>query len=116
MLLGELSADILGRDGEVEAETLEGLEVIRANGDINAVRVAVAAQRDVLELLERLPEGLVVAIALDVVRLVAVVRDPGVDEGQGDCQRREDLHDGGCKLACDEVSFQTKSQRELHDE
>lgn len=47
-----------------------------------------------LEVGEGLKDTLVVAIALDVVGLVAVVGNLlGKGEGQGECQRLEELHD-----------------------
>lgn len=42
-LLGNVSTDILRGDGEVEAETLELVDVLGGNGDVNAVRVALTA-------------------------------------------------------------------------
>jgi hypothetical protein len=58
------------------------------------VGVRLAAQVDMLEAGEGLKEALMIAVTLDVVRLVAVVGDLlGIGEGQGECQRREELHD-----------------------
>lgn len=86
-LLRNVSAEVLGDDGGVEAKVLKLLQARRGNGYVEALMVALAAQRDKIEALDQVLNLVVLVLrGVNVEDLVAVVRHLGRRELKAEAQ------------------------------